>query len=27
VNVIPDRVDIDVDIRSLPGVEQHEVER
>ncbi|TMQ21169.1 MAG: M20/M25/M40 family metallo-hydrolase [Candidatus Rokuibacteriota bacterium] len=26
VNVIPDRVDIDVDIRSLPGVEQHEVE-
>jgi acetylornithine deacetylase/succinyl-diaminopimelate desuccinylase-like protein len=26
VNVIPDRVDIDVDIRSLPGIEQHEVE-
>ncbi len=26
VNVIPDRVEIDVDIRSLPGVEQHEVE-
>jgi acetylornithine deacetylase/succinyl-diaminopimelate desuccinylase-like protein len=26
VNVIPDRVDIDVDIRSLPGVEQHEIE-
>ena len=26
VNVIPDRVDLDVDIRSLPGIEQHEVE-
>jgi len=26
VNVIPDRVDIDVDIRSLPGIESHEVE-
>jgi acetylornithine deacetylase/succinyl-diaminopimelate desuccinylase-like protein len=26
VNVIPDRVDIDVDIRSLPGIEQPEVE-
>jgi len=26
VNVIPDRVEIDVDIRSLPGVEAHEVE-
>jgi len=26
VNVIPDRVEIDVDIRSLPGVENHEVE-
>ena len=26
VNVIPDRVDIDVDIRSLPGIEPHEVE-
>jgi acetylornithine deacetylase/succinyl-diaminopimelate desuccinylase-like protein len=26
VNVIPDRVEIDVDIRSLPGVEPHEVE-
>jgi acetylornithine deacetylase/succinyl-diaminopimelate desuccinylase-like protein len=26
VNVIPDRVEIDVDIRSLPGIEQHEVE-
>jgi acetylornithine deacetylase/succinyl-diaminopimelate desuccinylase-like protein len=26
VNVIPDRVEIDVDIRSLPGVEQDEVE-
>src|SRR4029450_7768085 len=24
--VIPDRVDIDVDIRSLPGIESHEVE-
>jgi len=26
VNVIPDRVEIDVDIRSLPGIEQHEIE-
>src|SRR5688572_12258370 len=26
VNVIPDRVEIDVDIRTLPGVEAHEVE-
>ncbi|HEY2995743.1 MAG TPA: M20/M25/M40 family metallo-hydrolase [Methylomirabilota bacterium] len=26
VNVIPDRIEIDVDIRSLPGVENHEVE-
>jgi acetylornithine deacetylase/succinyl-diaminopimelate desuccinylase-like protein len=26
VNVIPDRVEIDVDIRSLPGVEQQEIE-
>jgi acetylornithine deacetylase/succinyl-diaminopimelate desuccinylase-like protein len=26
VNVIPDRVAIDVDIRSLPGIEQHEIE-
>jgi acetylornithine deacetylase/succinyl-diaminopimelate desuccinylase-like protein len=26
VNVIPDRVDIDVDIRALPGIEPHEVE-
>jgi acetylornithine deacetylase/succinyl-diaminopimelate desuccinylase-like protein len=26
VNVIPDRVDLDVDIRSLPGIEQHEIE-
>ena len=26
VNVIPDRVEIDVDIRSLPGIEPHEVE-
>jgi acetylornithine deacetylase/succinyl-diaminopimelate desuccinylase-like protein len=26
VNVIPDRVEIDVDIRSLPGIESHEVE-
>ncbi len=26
VNVIPDRVDVDVDIRSLPGVEPHEVD-
>ena len=26
VNVIPDRVEIDVDIRSLPGVESHEVD-
>ena len=26
VNVIPDRVAIDVDIRSLPGIEQHELE-
>jgi acetylornithine deacetylase/succinyl-diaminopimelate desuccinylase-like protein len=26
VNVIPDRVDIDVDIRTLPGVEPHEVD-
>ena len=26
VNVIPDRVELDVDIRSLPGTEQHEVE-
>ncbi len=26
VNVIPDRVELDVDIRSLPGVEPHEVE-
>jgi len=26
VNVIPDRVEIDVDIRSLPGVEPHEIE-
>jgi acetylornithine deacetylase/succinyl-diaminopimelate desuccinylase-like protein len=26
VNVIPDRVDLDVDIRSLPGIEQDEVE-
>jgi acetylornithine deacetylase/succinyl-diaminopimelate desuccinylase-like protein len=26
INVIPDRVDLDVDIRSLPGVEPHEVE-
>src|SRR5262245_19966938 len=26
VNVIPDRVEIDVDIRSLPGIEQREVE-
>jgi acetylornithine deacetylase/succinyl-diaminopimelate desuccinylase-like protein len=26
VNVIPDRVLVDVDIRSLPGIEQHEVE-
>ena len=26
VNVIPDVVTIDVDIRSLPGIEQHEVE-
>ena len=26
VNVIPDRVDIDVDIRSIPGIETHEVE-
>jgi acetylornithine deacetylase/succinyl-diaminopimelate desuccinylase-like protein len=26
VNVSPDRVDIDVDIRWLPGIESHEVE-
>ena len=26
VNVIPDRIEIDVDIRALPGVESHEVE-
>jgi acetylornithine deacetylase/succinyl-diaminopimelate desuccinylase-like protein len=26
VNVIPDRVDMDVDIRTLPGVEPHEVD-
>ena len=26
VNVIPDRVEIDVDIRALPGIEPHEVE-
>jgi acetylornithine deacetylase/succinyl-diaminopimelate desuccinylase-like protein len=26
VNVIPDRVDLDVDIRSLPGTDSHEVE-
>lgn len=26
VNVIPDRIEIDVDIRSLPGVETHEVD-
>jgi acetylornithine deacetylase/succinyl-diaminopimelate desuccinylase-like protein len=26
VNVIPDRVELDVDIRSLPGIEQHEIE-
>lgn len=26
INVIPDRVEIDVDIRSLPGIETHEVE-
>jgi acetylornithine deacetylase/succinyl-diaminopimelate desuccinylase-like protein len=26
VNVIPDRVDLDVDIRTLPGIEPHEVD-